>query len=250
MRAVCTAALLGVAVGAVGAQDYGTLEGQFVVDGKVPAQKPLVAKGDPAAKDPTVCAKEGVPDDSVVVNADNGGIANIVVYMRKAPANIHPDLKAVPADKAVFDQLLCRFTPHVLVVRVGQAVQCKSSDEANHNVHTYPFSNNAENFIISANDQVGRDLNLKLAESRPMKVGCDIHSYMNAWWVVLDHPYAAVTDADGKFKLENVPAGKHEFIVWHERAGYVNKKWEVTVKKGDNVQAPVKVKAADLLKAQ
>jgi hypothetical protein len=83
-----------------------------------------------------------------------------------------------------------------------------------------------------------------------MKVGCDIHPYMTAWWVVLDHPYVAVTDSEGKFEIKGLPAGKHEFIVWHERAGYINRKWELTVKAGDNPQDVQKVKAADLLKGQ
>lgn len=232
------------------AQSWGTVTGQFVVDGKVNPLPDLVKKGDQSAKDAAVCAKNGVPDESLIVNPENQGLANVVIYMRKAPATIHPDLKAVPSEKLVFDQKDCRFIPHVLTVRVGQTVQCKSSDEANHNVHTYPFSNNADNFIISANDSVGRDLSYKTVESRPMKVGCDIHPYMTAWWVVLDHPYVAVTDSEGKFEIKGLPAGKHEFIVWHERAGYINRKWELTVKAGDNPQDVQKVKAADLLKGQ
>lgn len=46
---------------------------------------------------------------------------------------------------------------------------------------------------------------------------------MTAYVLVLDHPYAAVTDKDGKFKIENLPAGELEFRYWHERVGYVTK---------------------------
>ena len=57
---------------------------------------------------------------------------------------------------------------------------------------------------------------------------------MTGWWVVLDHPYAAITDADGKFRIENLPVGKHDFIVWQERAGYLEKKFTVDVRPGEN----------------
>ncbi|MCA9045027.1 MAG: hypothetical protein KDA69_11940 [Planctomycetaceae bacterium] len=224
---------------------WGTLEGQFVLDGAVPTLEPLVAKGAAGVKDAAVCAKNGVPDESLVVNPDNKGIQNIVVYLRKAPSKIHPDLAEVPEGKAVLDQLGCQFIPHVSFARAGQTIQCKNSDGAGHNVHTYPFSNNAENFILAPLDTTGKDIVMKLGESRPVKLGCDIHTYMVGWCVVLDHPYAAVTDADGKFRIENLPVGKHSFIVWHEEAGYIEKKWDVTIKDGDNSEDAVKVKAAD-----
>ena len=83
---------------------------------------------------------------------------------------------------------------------------------------------------------------MKLGESRPVKVSCDIHTYMTGWWVVVDHPYAAITDADGKFHIDNLPVGKHDFIIWHEKAGYVEKKFTVDVKEGDN--APISLKVA------
>src|SRR5258708_11342366 len=40
---------------------------------------------------------------------------------------------------------------------------------------------------------------------------------MKAYHFPIDHPYVAVTDKDGKFKIEGLPAGKHSFNVWHER---------------------------------
>ena len=52
------------------------------------------------------------------------------------------------------------------------------------------------------------------------------------------------TDAEGKFKIENLPVGKHKFTVWQESAGYIDRSFEVTVKKGDNELPAIKVPLA------
>ena len=71
---------------------------------------------------------------------------------------------------------------------------------------------------------------------------------MVAYWVILDHPYAAVTDEKGNFEIPNLPAGTHEFNVWQESAGYLDKKYTVTIKDGENVQKPLKFTAKQILK--
>jgi hypothetical protein len=45
---------------------------------------------------------------------------------------------------------------------------------------------------------------------------------MNGWVRIFDHPYYATTDADGKFEIKNVPAGKWKMVVWHEAKGFLN----------------------------
>ena len=220
------------------AAEWGSIEGQFVVDGKIDVPA-LYKKGDPTVKDPEVCGIVDLPDDSLVINPANGGIANIFIYLNKAPADIHPSLKAVPTTKMTFDQKGCRYLPRAMVVRVGQAVSCVSSDNAAHNIHTVPIAGNAENFIVQPNDKTGKEVVFQIKESLPIPVVCDIHSFMKANWAVVDHPYAVVTDADGKYKIENLPAGEHEFRVWQERQGYLNRKYMVKVVAGKTTTLPV-----------
>ncbi len=68
-----------------------------------------------------------------------------------------------------------------------------------------------------------------VAERLPVKVGDDIHPWMSAYWLVLDHPYAAITSKGGRFAIRQLPVGTHKFLVWHERAGDLNKSLEVQV---------------------
>lgn len=232
----------------VRAADWGSIEGQFVADKKtdVPIR---FKKGDPTVKDGAVCAAADIPDDSLVVNPANNGIANVFIYLRKAPKDIHPDVKSSPPEKLLFDQVGCRFLPHGLTVRVSQPVQCVNSDAVAHNIHTNPIAGSGANFIVQPNDKVGRDVKFDLAEALPMKVVCDIHSWMDAYRLVTEHPYVAVTDADGKFKTENLPVGEHSFRVWHERQGYLNREYKVKVEKGKTtVLAVEKVPVAKLAK--
>jgi hypothetical protein len=237
------------------AQGWGSVEGQFLFEGDVPELPPKVAKGDKMAKEPR-CAVNGVPDESLVVNPENRGIANVCIYLRKAPAMIHPDLKESKEKEVVFDQKGCIFLPHVLIVRTDQTVLVKSGDPFQHNTHTNGFANEQKNLIIGAEDRTGVPIQMPNSELRlvPIKINCDIHPWMEAYWAVTDHPYVAVTDADGKFKIENLPAGEHTFRVWQEKSGYVKtaefeRDLTVTIKAGETLTLPpLKVPAASFEK--
>ena len=239
--------LAAAAAAPVYADGFGAIEGQFVLDGAVPATALLAKKGDPAVKDAAVCAKDDLPDESLVVNADNKGIANIFVYLRKAPKSIDPSLKASKTPEVVFDNKGCRYVPHAAVVRTDQMIRFTSSDSVAHNIHTYTLGNPQQNFILQANDTKGTAIPVKATETLPMPVKCDIHPWMRGSMLVVDHPYAVVTDADGKFKIEGLPEGEHSFRVWHENPGYVEREWKVKVVAGKTTTVPpVKVPAAKL----
>jgi hypothetical protein len=248
-----TAALAWVAlVDTAAAEDgYGSVTGQFVLDGDIPELKPLETKG----KDAPTCPADNVPDDSLVVDSASKGIANVFVFVRTKPKKIHPDLTASKEKAISFDQKNCRFIPHAMLVRTDQEVLVKSSDGVSHNTHTNPVNNQGENFFVQANDQKGRPVSFKGSERLPVLVNCDIHSWMKAYWLVLDHPYAAVTDKDGKFTIDKLPAGDLEFRVWHERKGWVSaaagikQGFKATVKSdGATNIGTVKVPVADLMK--
>lgn len=228
---------------------WGTLKGQILLDGDIPKIEPLVVKGNNNAKDAAVCAAQDVPDEKLVVDPASKGIANVAVYLVKKPAKVHPDLEKSEHKQVNFDQKGCRFEPHMMVVRTDQEVLVLSNDAVAHNTHTYPQKNQQNNFVVSPNDRKGVAIKpMTLSEKLPSKVACDIHPWMSAYWIILDHPYGAVTNEKGEFEIANLPVGKHEFIVWQESAGYLDKKYTVDVKAGDNVEKPLKFTAAQILK--
>lgn len=219
----------------------GTFVGRVVFDGARPAQGAIFKKGT-ADKDPSVCSASGdIPKEDLVVS-ESKGVANVFVFLDKAPAGV----SAVPPTEPVtFDQLNCRFTTHALFAQVGQTVRLLNDDDVLHNTRCSGVRNGSLNNTVGKKDRTGIALVYKRAEREPFPVKCDLHSWMSAYHLVLDHPFAAVSDADGSFKIENLPAGTYQFKVWHERGdggkpGLLESKYKVVVKSGDN--SPVEIK--------
>ena len=244
MKNTLTALLCLLIMGSVSqAEDWGTLKGKILLDGDVPAPVLQHKKGAPGVKDASVCAAQDTLRQDLLIDKTTKGVANIFVYIYKKPKSIHPDAEKAPA-KVIFDQKNCVFKPHALVLQAGQTVEVLNSDAIAHNTHTYPLRNRAENILVAPNTKKGEgvDIGTKTREILPHKVTCDYHGWMSAYWLVMDHPYAAATDEKGNFEIKNLPVGKHEFRIWHERPGYLDKAFEVEVKKGDNEPLVIKYK--------
>lgn len=218
---------------------FGSLVGQFVLDGAIPELPPAATPADGNGADIKTCGADSVPNEKLVVDSKSKGIANIFIYLQKAPAKVHPSLKKSAQPVIEFDQKICQFLPRALLVRVDQTVNVKSADPFPHNTHSHPLRNDEKNVTIPAMDRAGANFEFKVSEKLPISVGCDIHRWMVSHWLILDHPYAALTDAEGKFAIGKLPAGDYEFTVWHESVGYIDRKFKVTIP--DNGTADKKV---------
>jgi hypothetical protein len=198
---------------AVKAEGWGTLKGRVVFDGDPPAQKVLVAKGDPGAKDSAVCAKNEIKAERLVVDPSTKGVKNAIVYIPR-PTAVNPEAKSNKlSTPVVFDQSGCVFEPHVLAVMTNQKVELKSSDPVSHNINC-KVQNNNFNEAIAPNGKAEKQP--VAAARQPGIVTCDIHPWMSSFWLVLDNPYFAVTDDKGNFEIKNAPAGTQKVVVWQE----------------------------------
>jgi hypothetical protein len=143
-----------------------------------------------------------------VVGKDNG-LANVFVYLK--------DAKAAPAtgEGAVLDQVGCMYEPYVMGVVAGQKFKVKNSDATLHNVHNTPkvAGNKEYNVGQPLKGQVN-DFMFEKPEIL-MRFKCDVHPWMFAYVGVVEHPYFAVTDKDGNYKITGVPDGKYTVVAYH-----------------------------------
>ncbi len=119
----------------------------------------------------------------------------------------------VPAQHAVVDQKQLRFVPHVLPILVGTTVDFPNSDPLLHNVFSI---SPAKRFNLGL---YGRGTVRRMTFDKPgvVELLCNVHLEMSGFIVVLKNPYFARTDADGRFRIADVPAGSRRVRCWHER---------------------------------
>ncbi len=215
----------------------GDLVGKVVFDGTPPKLTPLIEMG-ADVKDKAVCSAMTVPDESLMVDPATKGIQNVFVFFEKAPAGAAPI--AAP-DKQIFDQVGCKFIPHGMIIRTKKPLMVLSDDAVGHNTHTYPGRNSGFNGAIGAKERTGVAITYAQSEREPFSVKCDVHPWMSAYHLPLDHGYAAVTDAEGKFVIKGLPAGSHQLKVWHESGKLLERGYKVTIKAGEN---PLELKYA------
>jgi len=199
-------------------QGWGTIKGRVVYSGnQVPAVQIVNVN-----KDQADCLEKGaIPSEELVVNKQNKGVQWVFVWLAPEQAGqrlpVHPALAAIKQKTLSIDQPCCRFEPHALGLREGQDLDAKNSGKVAHNVHWlgHPLKNPGGNVIVPAGKSY-LIAGLKADDKFPVKISCDIHGWMSAWVRVFDHPYFAMTDADGKFELRNAPVGTYRLKTWSD----------------------------------
>ena len=131
---------------------------------------------------------------------------------------------AAQGSPAIFEESGCRYEPHVLAVRVGQDIKIENRDPIAHNIHPMAKSNREWSKIQPPNTPpflYGYDKE----EFIPVK--CNIHPWMQGYFVVLKTSHFAVTGEDGRFLLAELPAGHYTVTAWHETYGTQSR--EITI---------------------
>jgi plastocyanin len=132
-----------------------------------------------------------------------------VVYLEAAPRGAFED-RDVP--RLRMDQRRETFVPHVLAVMAGTTVDFPNSDSTYHNVFSL---SKAKRFDLGRYAQ-GKSQSVRFDHPGIVRVFCDIHSHMSAFILVFSHPYFAVTEPDGRYRIDNVPPGTYSVAAWHE----------------------------------
>lgn len=235
------------AIGVAGLAQFATaadITGTVTLNGTPPAEREIT----PLNNDP-VCGKlnSGKVSTTFFVVGANKGLADVVVMLKGVPAK-SADASAAPVE---LDQKGCLYSPQILAIQTGQKLVVKNSDPSSvpmHNVHINPTDEANVSVYSTKISQPqmsgGADLTYSFpAPENFLKFQCDVHPWMFAWVTVVDNPYFAVTDKDGKFTIKNVPPGTYKIVALHRKAAPKGEEKSVEVKdSGASVDFALEVK--------
>ena len=132
-----------------------------------------------------------------------------VVYFETAPKGAFEDREG---GHVSMDQRNETFVPHLLAITVGTTVDFPNNDRTYHNV----FSLSKARRFDLGRYATGRSKAIRFERPGIVRVFCEIHSHMNAFVLVFAHPFFSITDGEGRYRINNVPAGNYNVIAWNE----------------------------------
>lgn len=157
------------------------------------------------------CGKQ-VDLDRLVIGK-NKGVQYTLLYLKNPPAGSTNGMKP-----AVIDQKNCRYTPHMSIAAKGSTLEMVNSDPLLHTSHGYLYTGMERSTAFNiAQPIAGQRTQQQLRKAGMLEIECDAgHVWMSCWVWVTPSPFAAITNEDGDFLIENVPAGTYSLIMWHE----------------------------------
>jgi plastocyanin len=112
----------------------------------------------------------------------------------------------------VMDQIGATFSPELLLVRTGQPVDFRNSDDTLHNVHVSNSDTKEPSFNVAI--PTGQKYTYTFGKDGFYHVGCDIHPSMAADLLASSSPFSIAASPDGSFAFTDVPPGAYTLKAW------------------------------------
>jgi len=142
----------------------------------------------------------------LVLQSEHGDLSHGLVSFHLEERDYELD----PESLEKMDQLNREFRPRALAIEQGGKVRFLNNDDVRH--HVYSFSS-AKRFELPLYKGIPPE-DIQFEEAGEVVLGCNIHDWMVGWVHVMDTPYFAFADEDGKLKIE-LPEGEYEMRIWH-----------------------------------
>ena len=175
---------------------------------------------------PDVDRRPNAGDLGMPPSHDSADRRRSVVFLETAPRAAFEQRDDV---RPQMDQKNETFVPHVLAIVAGTTVDFPNSDRTYHNV----FSLSRTKSFDLGRYAAGRSKSVRFDRPGIVRVFCEIHSHMSAFILVFAHRYFAVTDDEGRFRLNNVPPGTYTLVAWNETVPQTTRRIVVPDSRGD-----------------
>ncbi len=171
-----------------------------------------------------------VADESMLVD-EKQGLANVFVYLAKRPSAWQPTNDVLEPASLTFSN--DRLEPRAAIVSTDQDLRVTNTGEMLDTFRFEPILNGPQNRLIMNGTEFQVERPFDKPERTPIVAKSDIHPWKKNYLLVVDHPFAAITDSQGRFSINGLPPGEHTFLVWHERVGWLEKSLVVNVQAGE-----------------
>ena len=192
-------------VSATAAGQTATLKMRFVLDGTPP----------PVGQINVAPPFGPIIDERLLVDPKSRGIKNVLVYVYTGRGGSSINVPPGESRTRRLTMTNGRFEPHILIAQAGDTLELVERGPIRHNPNVQFFANTRQGILVPPGKP--HLIPIPKPEPAPIPVVCNIHPWMRAYLVVLDHPYAAVSDSDGNLEIDGLPAGTSlTFRVFHE----------------------------------
>ena len=150
-----------------------------------------------------------------VERVNYAALQNFVVYIEGPLTNSLTGTNITArVDTQRVNQEKANFTPAVLPIEVGTTVEWPNNDDIFHNVFSM---SDAKQFDLGLYKGNPKEKRVTFDKPGRVEVFCSIHANMHCVVLVLENPFYAVSDPDGRYVIRGIPAGTYKLKAWHER---------------------------------
>jgi hypothetical protein len=164
------------------------------------------------------------------VLGNEGGLANVFVHIKEG---LRARRFPISTNIAMMGPSNCFFEPYMAGVQVNQKLSLRSADDTTHTAHITPKSGsgNKELNITLPRRGEPREHLFSAAETL-VQIRCDFHPWEFGYVGVVEHPFFAITDGNGVFRLPSgLTPGRYTLEAIHLKAGTVSQ--EIDVRAGE-----------------
>jgi plastocyanin len=224
------------AASAASSSQEGSVEGTILFTGEIPKSR--------------IPDDGGVRRDLIQVDRPTGAWQFVVVHLKSSPEKELPNpVSQLSREPVLVDQIDHTFVPRVIGIRAGETVRFANSDGANHNVRTSSRVRQNEFNTYTGMDGEYRHRFAAGQGDRPIPLGCDIHPWMSGWVYVFEHPWFAVTDERGSFRISGIPPGEYSIVIAQPDVRYREER-QIEISAGKPTVLHLQISGEDLKASQ